>query len=557
MKFNNIHLTGILILIFSFLSASNLQIGIIEFEGNFIFPDEHLRSVIYSSPGDKFDQQTINSDIIRISELYEKSNIYNVKIFHPKLDTSDPQAIGITFQIEENPELVIDEIFYTGHSYLSTKVIREKIGSGKIDLTRLSSKLRDLVNIYGNRGFMFTEVRLDSISYSGSKYTAHVHITENKPSTTAAYRFKGNKITRESTLLRISHLTNADIITPELIDLAEQSLNSKSYLKNCLVIPLNETEILIQIEEHRMSMFSGILGYNNSEDKSDRITGFIDLQFNNLFGTDRNLALHWYKAVADRSLIEIQYHESGPVNFPVSGDFILAREDVDSTYIRNNFESEIYYYDLRNKYGIFLGLDQVFPGNRRPKTVEKTSFQKAGVFWNYYTLDNKVNPSRGMNVTVKYYNIFHKSDNDNKSKNAVEGSWEYYRKLSGRTVAALKINTKIIEYRNLTDFDFFYLGGLKTLRGFNEKEFYGFRTGWINAEFRYLLSPSSRVFTFIDYGYVENESYKYGKLFGIGAGLRIETRLGIVGLDYGLGYFRDKLKNPLRGIIHFGLEAGL
>jgi len=75
-------------------------------------------------------------------------------------------------------------------------------------------------------------------------------------------------------------------------------------------------------------------------------------------------------------------------------------------------------------------------------------------------------------------------------------------------------------------------------------------------EFRYLLGKDTRFFLFTDYGYVENSFYRYGKLFGFGFGLRIATRLGLFGFDYGFGY-QERLRNPLEGIVHFGIETKL
>ena len=71
------------------------------------------------------------------------------------------------------------------------------------------------------------------------------------------------------------------------------------------------------------------------------------------------------------------------------------------------------------------------------------------------------------------------------------------------------------------------------------------------------ISRNSRIFTFLDYGYAENDTYTFGKLFSVGFGMRIATRLGIFEVDYGLGYSDGKFKDPLQGLIHFGLEANL
>ena len=120
-----------------------------------------------------------------------------------------------------------------------------------------------------------------------------------------------------------------------------------------------------------------------------------------------------------------------------------------------------------------------------------------------------------------------------------------------------KYGVVYIENKKLTSLDCFNLGGSQNLRGFNENQFYGYRIGWLNLEFRYLLSRKSRAFIFSDYGYAESKEYRFGKLFGFGFGLRLETRLGMLGIDYGFGYCNGELRNPIDGIIHFGIESKL
>ena len=62
---------------------------------------------------------------------------------------------------------------------------------------------------------------------------------------------------------------------------------------------------------------------------------------------------------------------------------------------------------------------------------------------------------------------------------------------------------------------------------------------------------------FFDYGFVQNSDTTIGKLFSCGFGLRLKTRLGLIGIDYGIGYENGKFRNPLDGIVHFGLETKL
>ena len=98
------------------------------------------------------------------------------------------------------------------------------------------------------------------------------------------------------------------------------------------------------------------------------------------------------------------------------------------------------------------------------------------------------------------------------------------------------------------------LGGSSNLRGYREEQFRGTRTAVGTLEYRYLLGRYSRAVAFLDVGYFYRggpNSAKDTKL-GYGIGLRGETRLGTISLDYGLGE-GDGL---LDGKLHVGLIRG-
>ncbi len=557
--FNKNHKSIILFffILIPFLCRADLIIGSVNFEGNNFITDKELSNLISSNTGEVFNQKTLNQDVKNISELYSQKGFYNVKIHSPEVYPQSSKQVDILYRIEENEKLKIANIFIKGNRYFSKRKLFENLSMKNLTLIDISSLLHNILEIYLSNGFLFADVKLDSLKKMESELNAYISINEDKPCYFEEFIFEGNKTTKDETLLKLTQIENAKIITPELLNLAEENIRKQDYILNCDIIPINHRQLVFQIEEDRMTHFSAILGFDNSQINENKLTGFINLDFLNLFGTGRALSLFWQRLSAQRSLIEMQYHETGFKSYPINGDFLISREEVDSTYIKTVFDTEIYYYDLINKYGIYLGLDDIFPGSRRPKIIQKNSYKKIGVFWKYINLDNFYNPQNGKSYYLKYYIILNELEGENQSKNAIEMSWQNYQKIMSKFVLAFSMNAKIIENKKLTDFDFFNLGGSQSLRGFNENQFYGYRIGWTNLEIRYILSRKSRAFIFTDYGYAENKEYRFGKLFGFGFGLRIETRLGMLGIDYGFGYSNGELRNPVDGIIHFGIESKL
>jgi outer membrane protein assembly factor BamA len=97
-------------------------------------------------------------------------------------------------------------------------------------------------------------------------------------------------------------------------------------------------------------------------------------------------------------------------------------------------------------------------------------------------------------------------------------------------------------------------GGALTVRGYEEDAFRASEAAWLNTEYRYLFGPRSRAFIFMDIGTYQRREKSGFRLedtvFGYGLGLRLETRLGVVGVDYGLG----EGSSLSRGKVHVGVR---
>jgi len=536
---------------------AQLNVGQIHFEGNYLISDQQLQKTIFSREGDIFNQQILNDDSKRISEIYKIRGFWSTKIQFPQLITNSPTEIDVIFQIEEEKNLKISKLELSGNRYISSTKIKLDIHTENIELPDLESVQKNILNYYADNGFLFASVILDSLVLANESLVANININEGSFCEFVEFSFRGNKVTKANTILKISQMKKADHFTPEILEKAADNLRKKTYIKSCDIIPLNSKQLLFDIEEDRMSLISGIIGFDNSQKKNQRFNGFLNIEFLNLYGTDRSLAVTWQRTSSSHSSIALGYHESGLERFPISADISLMREEVDSTYIKTEFQTEIYYYDLTSKYGFYGEMEDIYPGSRRPKIIENTTFRKLGAFWNYSNLDFYNNPAKGSDYSIKYYTIFSKIGNNDISKQAVELKWHNYHKLGNRVVLAALFNVNVIEKKKLTEFESFDLGGNKNLRGFIENQFSGYQVSWTNLEVRYLLNRNSRFYIFTDHGFVNSLENKFGKLFGFGVGFKIETRLGMLGIDYAFSYLKNELRNPLDGIIHFGLESKL
>jgi outer membrane protein assembly factor BamA len=83
--------------------------------------------------------------------------------------------------------------------------------------------MQQVLSLYNSRGYLFAKVQLDSLVLE-DKLTAYIGIEEGKPLRVNNYIFRGNKVTKDKTLLQLSGLDNLDIITLESIMQAQENI---------------------------------------------------------------------------------------------------------------------------------------------------------------------------------------------------------------------------------------------------------------------------------------------------------------------------------------------
>jgi len=537
------------------LPALAITIGTISFTGISGIKETELLKASGLQTGQEFNAELIANATANLYKFLQDEGRYFVLISSPELIPDETGTISLLFKMQEKAPS--DEVYlhFQGTRYFSNAKLFQLLllsPEQKYRLNQLAKIMQQTLSLYNNRGYLFAKVQLDSLVLEET-LTAYIGIDEGKPLRVKNYIFSGNKVTKDRTLLQLSGLENIEIITPEVLTQAEENISRKSYIRTCNVEPINENTLLINIEESKMTYLEGVLGINRLNEEL-KFSGQIRLQFLNLWGTDRAILLFWKQIPSSYSELSLSYHESGISGIPVAGDIELYRAQQDSTWIQSRGGLKIYYQMLKHSFGIELATESLTPGSRRPAVINKEKAQSVGAFWYYSNYAGGVNPYKGMDMQLLY-----RLTGSNLTKHlygATEAGFKGYIPFSNRFVGFLGMEIRNLENRNAELWQQYKMGGYGTLRGYYEDELSSYRLAWINYELRYRLSPDSRIYLLFDQGLLGREKNKLkSDIFGLGCGMKINTRLGILGLEYALGYRDKRFANLGSGMIHLGLDA--
>jgi outer membrane protein insertion porin family len=311
----------------------------------------------------------------------------------------------------------------------------------------------------------------------------------------------------------------------------------------------------VEVEEAAASRITGILGYDASGPGADgRLTGFVDVALGNIAGTGRAAAAAWERVGAGSTRTSFSYTEPWLLGAPVDVGVAGAQVVRDTVYTTTEGDLLVTArMGERTSVTWSVGGERYAPGATSERATSST---RTSLGADFDATDAPANPTRGVHLagTVEYAAKEEKDGGRRERSGTVTLLGEAFLPVRLRQVVALAGRLAAISSteEDVPFHEELVLGGARSLRGYREEQFRGTRTALGTVEYRFLLTRRSRALAFVDAGYYYRggSNYAKGVKLGYGIGLRAETRLGIIALDYGLGE-GDGL---LDGKLHVGLS---
>jgi outer membrane protein insertion porin family len=571
-----------------FLFASNLNsqtlVGSVTFEGNSFFSDNDLRNSMVLKIDQPFLRDQFNADLKSIRSKYRDYGYLYAKISDSKtVFNNDSSFVDIKISVEEGKQVILGEIILSGNKSISSKEIlgRFETKAGDVlDYNVLNGDIKELLSDYEKRGSLFTTAYVEDVTIydenTNPKIRLKVSVKEQSKVKISNVRIKGNEDTKDIVILRELKINEEKTVTRE--DLMNmkfrlERLNIFDVVENPTIYTLtnkNESGLLIKVKEGNTNTFDGIIGYvpPANDKENGYFTGLINLSFRNLFGTARRLDARWQQETKSIQELELKYNEPYFFGLPlnVGGGFLQRLQD--SSYTRRKFDArgDILLTD-KFTFGFTVGVDRIIPPEDSLAifTVADSRVLYAGTEIRFDNRDNIFIPNKGILYKATYIYGDKKVYNKAGSSNAAEQSYSlqrysmdvdvYFSFFKRQSLLVRFFAGQVVSDR-LEDADYYKVGGIKNVRGYRDEQFRASRFTYGTIEMRYSFSRKSFAALFLDPGYyyrpddfLNKIPKQEGFLLGYGLGIRIETAIGVIGVNYAIG----KEDGILDGKIHFGL----
>ncbi|WP_052732492.1 BamA/TamA family outer membrane protein [Hymenobacter terrenus] len=438
-----------------------------------------------------------------------------------------------------------------------------------------------------NQGFPFATVGLDSIQLNSHDIAGRVVLKRGRAVVFDSLQIVGNTKTKKRFLSKYLQIFPGQPFSQQRVLAAAQLLRQLPYVKLRaepeVRFALGRARVYLLLDDRPSNQFDAIVGILPNADQAKtgvQFTGDITINLRNIKGGGKQLGLQWRKTDALSQLLDVQYvhpnffgtplEVAGTFNlYTQTNDFLTLRPRLEVTYPTARAGRISFFTEQRSSQ---LSYDSTTYANlsQLPENID-SQYNSYGLSYAWNSLDDLFFPHRGYLLTgqgaVGTKTI---SKNGKVKPEFYDGvplrSTQYsfglraerYLPVKRAGVLLLRLRGEGLLSPRLFTNDLFRLGGLNSLRGFNENQFYTSSYAMATVEFRQFIGADSFVFLFADQAYtrhdVPNDRYA-DQPTGVGTGLSFRTGAGLFQFVYSVGRATDQAFELKSSKIHFGLTS--
>ncbi|MFW5749246.1 MAG: BamA/TamA family outer membrane protein [Halanaerobium sp.] len=572
MKRNLLIGTAILVSLFLLFSGTAAaqdipidEITKISVEGNEHVSDSEILNAVSTEVGDQTNQENLRSDMQSVFDLGYFSDI-NIAFENYE------GGLNVIFEVKENQVLKDIEVSGNEPIYSKEKVLNSldlKLDT-VLNVKKMNENLKSLQEQMQDDGYVLARYKDVNISDEG------VLKVEISPGELDSIEISGNSKTDDDVILREMPIKPGEVVNINKVQNGFQNLSRLGFFENInpelqrVDEEENKAKLVINLEEAK----TGNLQFGGGYSSNDGWIGFVDVSEKNLFGNGQNIGAKWQ--FGDTTTYSLNFEEPYLWDTDFSFGFnIYDREterttadDFDYTKksrggsislghpLPRDWETSLRYRidDTEETWNETDSKEGIIEGE--PIDEGDNELRSMTLSFNRDTSNNRFHPTSGSinNLNVEHAGDFLGGDKEFTKYNL--DSRRYYPGFKDHAWA-LRMKLGLSDPRNASGglgSEEYNLGGSDSLRGYERSDFDDEKIDnnnllLFNVEYRIPFNESFTGVIFTDAGNVweERDSISLDDLdYGYGLGMRMNTPVGQLRLDYGWDEDSD-------GQLHFSI----
>lgn len=420
-----------------------------------------------------------------------------------------------------------------------------------------------ILNRFEKNGFALVKLKLKNIRQRKNTIYTELEIINEKSRRLDEIVINGYDKFPKSHTKNLTRLYRNKIFNQENLKQLYNDISKFRFVKQTkfpeILFTKDSTKAYVYIEKNKANTFDGFIGFTNNEQKKIVFNGYLDLQLQNLMNGGEKINIFWKSDGNDQKTFnastEIPYIFKSPLG--IKAQLNIFKQDSIFQNTQTNLDLGYYFnYNTRT----YLGYQEAESSdiqNTNSSNLSDFSNQFFTAQFEYFNFDNdsflfpektsvKIKIGTGKRNAVEL--------NSSQFLAKIDISHNFY--LNQKNIFFVKSQNAYLKSDNYLINELFRLGGINSIRGFNENSLQGNFFSSILTEYRYLATTNLYLHSIIDYGYLQDKSTNQNKsLLGLGFGFGMLTKNGLFNLVYANGSNENQTIKLSNSIVQISFKA--
>ncbi len=393
------------------------------------------------------------------------------------------------------------------------------------------------------QGKSFTEITFKNPTYKKNILFLELSISESTKRFLNKIIIKGYEDFPKKFIKHYFKIDNKTLLSKEKIEKISILIKKLNFInekkKPQVLFKKDSTHLYLYINKFESSSFDGILNFASKENGNGiLLNGNLNLNLVNVFNSGEQFGLFWNKVGEEKSEFKIFIDKPFILNSPISTkmSFNLFRQD--STFLNTNIniDTKINLNNSSQLSILFSGENSNYLLNEYQSNIESYSNYFTGIGYQHTVASKNALFNDTFNFDIRSTIGKRKSLTQKTNQIKVEASTSFNIKVNSRSYVYTKNGSGLLNSNNYFTNELFRIGGVNSIRGFNEQSIFTNQYSYFNIEYRYQTSQDSYLYSLTDIGiYNGIVSKKLQRLIGIGLGYNFKLNNGYFNFAYAIG----------------------
>ncbi len=546
--------------------------------GSTVLSEEEVLAVVKTKPGMELTEIGLSEDL---GAIYDMGWFYDLRPEFKEV----PEGVQVIYHVLENP--TYSKLNLVGNTVIDKQKINALFNleeGSVVNLKDINRRVLKLEEEYRQAGYILARVTDVHMDQDGT-----LNLTVNE-GTVEDFKVKGNVKTKDYVITREMRLKKGQPFNAKDARRSMQRIYNLGYFEdvNVKLNPGKEPNS-VEVEIAVVEMNTGTFGIGAGYSSADGFVGMISIGDKNFRGIGDRINIRWEFGGEDNKNYDFSYTRpwlddketmatiqlyditNEYADYNIDGDEIARydkkRRGQELTLSRRAEDEFISnYITIKNRDDIYKGeadgyegdVDQYYEDRFKPEngsggsrywqdyyptTAEERRKENFGVTRSITigrvldSRDNIYDPHEGKRISYSIEHAGFMGGDFDFTKFTAD--YRYYYRAGGESVWALNLGAGYAD-GDMPLSQRFSMGGSDTLRGYEDDQFRGNSMVKATLEYRFPIVKKVQGVLFTDNGYAWDKRFQDDFDFGLiknsfGVGLRINSPLGPVKLDYGYG----------------------